>query len=297
MSRRLRFSLYALFALFCFTAALLLTFPYETLGRRLESEAAHRTPGSTLVINEIGPALPFGVRLANIVYAKPSKDGGTQTKYSIERVRLTPSLLSLLTGRLGIGFGIDLLGGSISGTAAYGTGGMKLSASLDDLHLDDGKMIETMTGLAMVGTVSGTVKAVTGSDGQITDGTLVVGIDGAKVKSGKIAGFSIPALDLGTPALEFEIAKGEGKLKKLEAKSSDIELNGSATVTMRPDVSLSPMKGSLKIRPTEGFLSRNPGIKGAMSLAGTMKRPDGSLEVPLNGTLGRPVSLPGMGRP
>jgi type II secretion system protein N len=294
MSRRVRLLLYSLFALFSFTAALLLTFPYETLRRRLESEASRRSPGTTLVINEIGPALPLGVRLADVLYAKAAKGSETATKYTFDRIRLTPSLLSLLTGRVGINFALDLLGGTIQGTAAFGASGGKVSAELDGLQLGEGKLVENATGMQMLGAATGRLEATTGADGQVTDGLVRLNIDGAKIKSGKIAGFTLPPLDLGTPALEIDIAKGEAKLTKLEAKSSDIELGGTATVNLKPDLMLSPIKGSLKLRPTEGFLSRNPALKGAMGLAGPMRKPDGSLEVPLNGTMGRPVSLPGM---
>jgi type II secretion system protein N len=295
MSRRLRLSLYALFFALCLGMGILLTFPYDALARRLEQEVAHASPGTTLVIGEIGPALPLGVRLAKVVYATEGKNGSPGTKWSVDRIRLTPAWLALLTGKPGVAFSIDLLAGQLSGRAALAHGGLSLKASFDHMLLDDGKVVEEHIGLGLAGTLHGSLEADVGPDGKVGDAHLLATVDGAKLKGGKVAGFTLPAADLGTPDLEVVVAKGEATVKKLEAKSPDLDLTATATSTLRPVVSLSPVKGSLRLKPSDKFLDRNPALKGALGLLGSMRKPDGTIELPLNGTLSRPMSMPGFG--
>src|SRR4051812_4766522 len=107
MSPRIRRLLYVLFTLFCLAAGMILTFPYDVLGRRIEAEAAKAMPGSTLVIGETGPALPLGVRLGDLMLERPGKDGVAGPKFVVESVVVRPSLLSLLGGKPGVTFVVD----------------------------------------------------------------------------------------------------------------------------------------------------------------------------------------------
>ena len=91
--------------------------------------------------------------------------------------------------------------------------------------------------------------------------------------------------------------KGEAKLVKCEAKGKDVTLTATATSTLRPQLAFSPVKGQLKVKLSDAFLEKNPALKAGLSLAGSFKKPDGTLEFPLNGTLARPMSFPGFGGP
>lgn len=296
MSRRTKLLLYAAFTGFAFLAGLLLTFPYDVLGRRIEAEVAKKMPGTTLVVNELGPALPIGLRLADLVITKAGKDDAPASRFTIDRIRVRPAFLALLTGKAGISFNLDLLAGTIHGQAVVGKDGPSLETVIEGLQLDEGKSIEGLTGLQLAGGMSGRVEIAASREGQVSTGNVAIIIAGAKIKSGKIAGFTLPPIDLGSPELSLTIDKGEAKIAKFETRSPDIELNTTGSISLRPDLMASLIRGSLKLRPTDPFLNKNQTIKTAMSLAGPFKKPDGTLELPLSGTLARPVSLPGFGR-
>ncbi|MFM2152995.1 MAG: hypothetical protein RL199_1430 [Pseudomonadota bacterium] len=297
MSRRVRLALYGLFFVFVLMLAVLVTFPWDSLARRLEEEVARSSPGSTLVIGEIGPALPVGVRLANVVYQAEGKNGAPPSKWTVDRIRLKPAWLSLVRGRPGVTFDVDLLSGQLSGTATKSKDGASLSATFDHMLLDEGKTVEEALGVPLAGTLHGRLEATTAADGKVTDAHLLATIEDAKVKGGKVAGFTLPAMDLGRPEVDLVVDKGEAKLTKCEAKGRDVTITATATSSLRPQLGLSPVKGQLKVKPTEAFLEKNPALKAGLSLAGSFKKPDGSLDFPLNGTLVRPMSFPGFGGP
>jgi type II secretion system protein N len=295
MSRRLRVALYGAFFVLVLLLALLLTFPWETLARRVEQEAARASPGTTLAIGEIGPALPFGVRLANVVYQSEGRAGAAPSKWTFDRIRLRPAWLALMTGKAGVSFEVDILAGQVSGTATRAKDGLNIKASFDHMLLEEGKTVEDALGVPLAGTLHGKVDAATNPEGKITQARFTATIEDAKVKGGKLAGFTLPALDLGRPEVELVVDKGEAKLTKCEAKGRDVTLTATATSTLRPQIGLSPVKGQLKIKPSDAFLEKNPSIKGALGLAGSFKKADGTLEFPLNGTLAKPMSFPGFG--
>lgn len=295
MTRRRKILLYTAFTLFALVASFVLLFPYDTLGRRLEAEITRASPGTTVIIHEIGPALPLGVRLADVELAREGKDGAPGTKFTIDRIRIRPAWLALLSGKPGASFTIDLLDGSVDGRAVMGRDGMKLEVVLNALQLD-GKQVEAFTGVQLGGGLSGRIDLERGADGQISSGAIAAVLAGGKLRGGKIMGFSVPALDLGSPELSITIDKNEAKLAKFEARSPDLELGGGGSATLRPDLMSSLVRGSLKLKLTDSFLGKNPTIKGMLGFAGPMKKPDGTIELPLSGTLARPVSLPGFPR-
>ncbi len=297
MSGRLRTALYAAFFLAVLVLAILLTFPWETLARRLEQEVSRAQPGTTLVIGEIGPALPFGVRVANVLYQTEGKNGAAPSKWTVDRARLKPAWFSLLRGRPGVSFDVDVLSGQVAGTASKSKDGLNVTASFDHMLLDEGKVVEEALGVPLAGTLHGSIDVATAADGKITQAHLTATIDDAQVKGGKVAGFTLPAMDLGRPEVDLVVDKGEAKLVKCEAKGRDVTVTAAATATIRPQFGLSPVKGQLKVKAAEAFLDKNPALKAGLSLAGSFKKPDGSLEFPLNGTLSRPMSLPGFGGP
>lgn len=294
MSRRLQILLYALFGVFALVVAAFFTFPWDVLGRRIEAEAAKAVPGATLVVNEVGPALPVGLRLAGLVWQGPSQGTEPGLKVEVQRVRARPALLRLLTGKLGAGFDVQALGGEVTGQVLTAkSGALSLDARLRGMQLDDGGTLERATGLKLGGQVDGRVHLSRDEKGVVTAGQIAGSINGALMKGGKVMGFTLPPLDLGAPEIQVAIENGEAKIEKFTTRSPDVELDVTGTVSLRPNLAQSLVKGSIKLRLTDAWLARNPDIKGMLAFAGPLKKADGSLEIPLNGPLHRAVSIPG----
>jgi type II secretion system protein N len=313
MTRRTRILLYVLFGFFALSVSFVLTFPFDVLGRFMENEVAKDIPGAALTVNRIGVSFPIGLYLGDVLFEGPTADTDNEPRVTVAAVRVHPAWSKLLTLKPGLSFSVNALGGNVSGLAWMGGGAQHLDITAKGVQLSDQGQLEKLTGLQIEGTVSGklsmaigapTSSSSSGLKGQpapagpptITDGTLVATIDDARIRGGKVMGFSVPDTNLGSPEVEINVTKGEAKIEKLRTKGGDVEANVTGSISVRANPAQSLVHGQVKIRPSDDWLQRNPLIKGALSVAGSFKKSDGSIELPLNGPITRPLSLPGMGR-
>lgn len=296
MSRRLRIIGWLSFAGFSFLAGLVLTFPYDVLGRRVESEVAKSVPGLSVLVREIGPALPFGIRLGRVLVRRdPGPAAGAKAlEIEVDRVRLTPAWLGLLTLKPGVNFQIDALLGSLEGTAQLASGNVRVSALARALNLEEGGLVEKLGGPQLAGSISGRFRVEVDPKGAVTAGLVEMGIVNAKVKGGKVGSFTLPPIDLGSPTLIGEIEGGESKQLKLATKSPDLDLEVISSLAIRPVFMQSLAKGTARVKFTDSWLNANPTFKGLLGLARQFQKPDGALELPISGPLTRPIPLPGM---
>jgi len=71
--------------------SLLLTFPYDVLGRCWR-QSSPSSPRSSADDHKIGPSLPLGLYMGDIVYeTPPTKDSETGTAIQIDAVRIKPA--------------------------------------------------------------------------------------------------------------------------------------------------------------------------------------------------------------
>lgn len=297
MSRRLKILLYVSFGIASLALSLVLTFPFDVLGRLLETEYAKAVPGGAVTINRIGPSLPLGLYLGNVVVEPPGPLNGPQ--FQVESIRIKPAWMKLLTLKPGVAFAVKALSGAVDGQVWQAGSEQHLDVAANNVHLEDGQL-EKLLGVQLQGIVSGHLSAglVPGPKGAppgLTDGEIALTIADAHIKGGKVMGFPLPQTDLGAPEVEIKIEKGEAKIEKFKTKSPDIELNITGGASLKANALQSLLRATLKVKLTDEWQARNPTLKGALSLASKFRRSDGSLEVPLNGTLGRPINLPGMG--
>src|SRR5438445_2142161 len=93
---------------------LMLTFPYDTLARRVEVEA--RSGGAELTIGSLGPAGLFGLRAHDVKLKLPAPPGAEALpELKFDRADLSPDYLALILRRTSFGFAVQGYGGSASG--------------------------------------------------------------------------------------------------------------------------------------------------------------------------------------
>lgn len=299
MSRKLKALAWSAFFSFSLGAGLFLTFPYDALGRRLESEIQRSSPGTTVVIREIGPALPFGVRLRRVLVrleqaAPPGAPRPEPLEIELDKVRLTPAWLDLVLLKPGVNIDADLLLGNIDATVnVVRGGGWQLEAVARAIHLDHEKFFEKVAGVQAAGSVSGRFEFAFDQSGKLTNGTVQAGVLNAMLKGGKVRGFTIPPLNLGSPTVLAEIVDGTAKAAKISTKSPDVEVEITSSLDIRPVFAQSLAKGTARLKFTDAWLNQNPSLKGMLSLTRAFQKPDGALELPINGPLSRPLAIPG----
>lgn len=292
MSRKKQFLLYSSFASLALVVSAVLTFPYASLGRRLEAETAKALPGSTLVIGEIGPALPVGLRLARVTLHRGT---GVENRVEIDRLRLKPAFLSLLKLKPGMNFDLRAFSGLAKGQVGMGKAGSSFELSLKDLNLQEATFLKGLADLSLKGELSGQIQLEVSPAGELQNGLIQAHFADARLDSGKVMGFSLPALDLGSPEIHIPISEGKATLERLGIDSPDGSLQITGDIMLKRQLATSPIKGKISVKLEDAFLDKNPSIKSLMTFAGNLKQPDGSIELELDGPLARSVRLPRLG--
>jgi len=271
----------------CFVLFLFLTFPYESLARRLEDEAGKS--GLELTIGRLGHSGFSGLRASEV------KIRGPALQLELDRVDLRPELFSLLLRRTAFGFSFDGYGGAGKGHAALSKDGQSLTAfSLDASGLDAHALSQAfLPGTDLVGRAQLKIDLPTLVPDDAARGQLNLSLKGAGINSGSAMGFPIPKASLGDLEVTASVEKGVVKVEKGGLHGGDLDADLDGSIQLRPLKSLSVADLHLRFRPAERWLNENPMIKGSMGFIQNGKQPDGSYLFTLSGPLASLTPRPG----
>ena len=309
---------YTAFSFAALVFGLMVTFPYDTLRRRAVDAAADQ--GLAVRIGALRP----GLRGLTATQVKVSKVPGGMTPelrsmlngsgplpgpeelgepFIIDSVAVRPSLLPL-----GVAFHLNVMGGSISGSA----GGLKDTQVLVRLaNLDPAAgNFKGLSGVDMVGKINGVLDVtlprtrgqpdLTQANGQLTLGTEDLIIQGGNITVpmyGQPTPMDLPRLALGDLDGRVRIEKGLATVDTLQAKSEDLEIQGSGTLKLgqRLDVSQPDMDFKLRLEPAA---TQRLGILGSGLTILPPDKTDGRFRVAhLSGFLNRPNFGPARQQP
>ena len=276
-----------------------ITFPFDSVAQRLESEA--RKSGLELSIQSLGPAGLLGVRARGLSIKQPGDLPGTiALEAKLDRVEVHPELISLLLRRIATGFEIEAWGGQARGSARISTdpkipglSALQLDASDFDLKQLPPSLVQELELLGRLG-----LKADLTSLNQmeVASGTASISLKGGAVvrgtlKLGEGMSFPLPKVLLGDVSGQISIDKGNAKVERLVAKGGDLEAEIDGTIKLKPLFSLSQAELHVKLRPQDKWLDANPLIKSSMGFLGP-RSADGWVFT-LTGPLSRLTPRPG----
>lgn len=297
MTRKLQIALFGLFTLAALGLSFLLTFPWETVGRRLEYEAVRALPGASIAIGETGPALPLGIALGDITLRlPPPAPGKTGPVLSVEKVRLKPMLFALLGGKPGATVDVRAFGGAVKGSVKKRSEGFALTLDAQNVQLDEGKLLQELAGVDIRGVLTAKAQLMLDAQGTISDGALEASIENALYAGGKVSGFTVPALDLGSPELNVSVQDGKATIHTLTIKSADVDASlEEGVLLLRPQFAQSLIKGQARAKLSDGWLEKAK-LRSLIGLVpASIRKPDGTFEIALNGPLTKPATLPRVG--
>lgn len=281
----------AFFLLFAVT-----TFPYDTLARRLEVEAARA--GGELTIASMGPTGILGLRARDVKLKLPPSPGSeTLPELHFERADLMPDLFGLLLRKTGFGFAIDAYGGHARGHAALSNDprlpGL-LSLRLDATELDLAALpMKELAGVDLAGRVNVKVNLPVLQPAEAASGTVTIGLKGGAVNGGSMQGFPIPKLLLGDLDSGLTVEKGIAKVDKAQTRGGDLDADVDGNIHLRPLLALSQAELHVRFRLAEKWLDQNVMIKSAMGLIQNARQGDGSYVFTFSGPLTRMTPRPG----
>jgi type II secretion system protein N len=282
-------------ALVFFVLFLLLTFPYDTLARRLETEAQRQ--GAELTIGSLGPAGLASFRARDVRLRLPASPGTEASpEVKLERADLSPDLFALLLRRTSFGFSLQGYGGTARGHVALSNdprapGLASLRIDAHDLDLAT-LPVKDMTGIDAAGKLQLKVDLHSLLPVETSAGDVQLSADNV-VLSGTVMGMQVPKTSLGKLEGAATVEKGVGKVEKTTARGGDLDVDLDGTVSLRPLFSLSQADLHVRFRPSDHWINANPMIRSLMGLIANAKQPDGGYAYTMNGPLSRLQGRPG----
>jgi type II secretion system protein N len=282
-------------AVLFFVLFVVVTFPYDTLARRLEAEAQRE--GAELSIGSLGPAGLASFRARQVRMRLPASPGAeTSPELKLDAATLSPDIFALLLRRTSFGFSLQGYGGVAKGHMVLsndprvpGLTSLRLDAhdlDLATLPVKDLGGIEAAGKLQLKIDLS-SLQPVATSVGEVQLSAENV------VLSGSMMGMTLPKTSLGKVEGGAAVDKGVAKLEKTIARGGDVEVEADGNIALRPLFSLSQADLHVRFRPAEAWLTTNPMVRSMMGLIANARQPDGSYMYSMNGAVAHLQPRPG----
>ncbi|MCK9419850.1 MAG: type II secretion system protein GspN [Nitrospirae bacterium] len=253
-----------------FLIFLLLRFPFDRVGTKLESEVRLRTPFE-LSIAHISPRFFNSFVLSDVVVS----DKAGKILFESPSVRTTVSLLNFLRGRLSLDMKARAYGGELFVRTQLGQPKQYLLFDANELDIGSYALLKEL-GFKLSGKLGGNFE-MTGDSGK---GRLW--IKGLTSRELKIKGFSIPDLDFEQCWLDAEIKGDRLTIKKLELEGKELKVRclGDLVLRERGTINL-----TIKLKPSERMAREQEGIFSLLK----NKDAEGFYQFSLGGTLSEPL--------
>jgi type II secretion system protein N len=264
---------YAGFYLFALLLFAYLSFPYDRLRTRIESEFNARQTGPHPLTLKLGHVTSYwlsGVQATDVELISPptpSSPGAADAKPSkpkimrIDELHARVSLIRYLFGTTHVDFRADAFGGSLSGFTSDADNGRKLVVEIEDLNLADAPLIGDTIGLPVSGHLSGNIdlllpeQKLSKAEGKVelTFSGLAIGDGKAKIQDT----IALPKLDVGTLELAADAATGTLKITKLAAAGKDLDLAADGAIRLRDPFDSSQLGLTLAFKFSEKFTNKD----------------------------------------
>jgi type II secretion system protein N len=282
-------------AVLFFVLFVIVTFPYDTLARRLEAEAQRE--GAELSIGSLGPAGLASFKAREVRMRLPASPGAENSpEVKLDAATLSPDVFALLLRRTSFGFSLQGYGGAAKGHLALsndprvpGLTSLRLDAHDIDLSTLPAK---ELGGIEAAGKLQLKLDLSSMQPVATSEGTVQLSATSV-VLSGSLLGMTLPKTMLGKIDASATVEKGVAKIDKATARGGDVEVEADGNVALRPLFSLSQADLHVRFRPTEAWLTTNPMLRGMMGLIANAKQPDGSYLYSMNGAVAHLQPRPG----
>ncbi len=255
---------FALFLIFLFA-----TFPYADVLNGVLVPA-----GLQISEREQNFSFPYGVELDGVKLSDTQP--GSRPFFESDRVKVTPSLLAMLTGATGIRANADAYGGEFFISGHRRGDGTAVSFVASDIHLDSYQALSTL-GVALGGILSGTGDLYVSQrdlntglgklNFTVSDASLRLGAGMQPLKIGKLTGI-------------LNLDHGKLTVQQLESHEGDIQFSARGAILLDPVLAESQAAISFQLKVNRAARARL-GI-----LLNLLPHPPNSGPYFLSGTLG-----------
>jgi type II secretion system protein N len=312
---------YAAFYLLALIFFAFITFPFDRLRTRIQSEFNASQTGPNPLTLRLGHLSSYwfsgvsadDVDLISPPSTTPSEDPQKPAKPKVMRidtVHARVSLLRLLFGTMHVNFGADAFGGEISGFTSDADGGRKLEVDIEDLGLANAPLLADMLGLPIGGSLDGHVEFLL-PEGKLSkaEGKVDLKFSALSAGDGKtkvLNAIALPKVEVGDLTLKATATSGTLKVDQLSAAGKDLDLQGDGSVRLRDTFDASVLSLNARFKFNDRFTNKDDMTRSLFGAPGSpvpalfdmvpqnkhAKRPDGFYGWRVNGTFSHPTFVP-----
>lgn len=276
---------YAALAVFSFAYFIYLGFPFERVLPRVlasvEKDANMKIEAATVRAGWFFSLVATDVKIYTGV-----RRGGEEQQPTIrlDRVSISPKLLSLITGKRGAKIDAMLLGGRVRGTVMTSKTRNDVDLTVDGVQIAKVPTLSNF-GVNASGTVGGTVNlALDVEDGTKSTGKIDLKVNGPKIAESNLILFKIPEtiFDKGGAAV-IDIKDGRAELVDVGLHGEDLDLAVEGEILLKKRLASSQWSAKSVIRASDEWKSK---VAGFENIVGAGKQADGSYRYKIAGVLG-----------
>jgi type II secretion system protein N len=279
---------YILYGILLMIVLLYYRFPSDALGDYLQSTADEINPRYHVLVGEVRPSFPFGVKfLKTRVSLRENPDTNL---FMAESLLIRPGLWSFLKGESKYRFDCLAYGGEIKGSVYFSDNGgeaperpFTTSIELRDIRIDDYEYLFTLIGRNVKGILGGII-TYSGQGSLFINGT---GEANLRISNGSVELlqpiFSLESVSFDDVSIKMILEKTKIKLTRVELKGREIKGTLSGTIGLKQNFSRSRLALRGSIEPLEDFFKSENGAPRIMKLFKRRLR-EGKLSFVVRGT-------------
>lgn len=271
--------LYALYTGACVAVFLYTLFPEEPVKRYLEGRFAREVSGVVLDIERVRPSFPPGIAVLRAFILQ-----GEDPFALLEKVRISPALLSLWKPTPALDVSADVFGGGLKGKAVFDSRSFdnvsQVSGSIRGVRLESIHALRQMSENAFSGRLDGRFREA-GKEASEPDLTLTASDVGVELAEGFMG---IDTLAFSRCAVAANLEQNRMTLANVEMHGRQFDIRAKGSIVFRAPIgetrlvlsgSLTPHPELMAAMTADGMsFKRKPGDEGiAFSVSGTWARP------------------------
>lgn len=277
---------YVAFFFVAFLLSLYWTFPWNAAKARALQMASAQTK-TEISAETLEPNWFTGI-IATGVKVLPK---GRDEPIEIPELKARAHILPLLSGGQGVTVDIPVAQGNLHADLVSKGGEVRVEGAATDLELALVPGLKEATGIPLAGQITLRAEPLTFNpkNPKNAEGTLALkGTDLEILAGGKVSNFPLPELAVGSFNWKVPIEKGKVMLNQLTLKGENVELSldGTIALTKRPELSI--LNLTVKFKPTQAFLTKEPLLKALLQNIKRAQGGDGFYAYRITGPLSRP---------
>lgn len=294
MSKFFKYIAYTILFVVSFVIFLYWVFPYDSLKDRLISGIERQLGGSLEVdADELDTYWFTGVEIDKLKFSSRDEAGNAREALVLDKARFRASLFSLIFGSPRVSYYIRAGGGEIEGTAHQTEEGFEFTANFDDFNVSAFKMMTTVLGLKLKGTINGSVEMNVNQQRLVrTTGKVDLKLDDFTLdqSDAHFGPMDVPLPNLaitkgGGSQIKGEVDKGQVALDSIALKGGDLQLDISGKIFLSNTFANSRFN-------VRGSFKASPALEKALPflfIVEKQKAADGSYPLSITGRLTSPV--------